>query len=87
MKTYSDDMHVNAGSGEDIPILELAQLVTQVVGFEGTIVTDASKPDGTPRKLIDRSVLAGMGWRPRIGLLEGAKSAYQAFLAGEGRSA
>lgn len=63
MKTYSDFEHVNVGSGEDITILELARLVCEVVGFEGEIITDTSKPDGTPRKLMSADKLRGMGWK------------------------
>lgn len=81
MKTYSDFEHVNVGSGEDITILELAQLVCEVVGFEGGIVTDTSKPDGTPRKLMSASKLRAMGWEPKIALKDGLESAYGAFLS------
>jgi GDP-L-fucose synthase len=72
---------VNVGAGRDIPIAELAALVAQVLGYEGTFVYDASKPDGTPRKLLDVSRLAALGWRPRIGLREGIALAYRDFLA------
>jgi GDP-L-fucose synthase len=81
IKTYSDFEHVNVGSGEDVTILELAQLVCQVVGFEGAIVTDPSKPDGTPRKLMSADKLRGMGWTPSIELHDGIKDAYRWFLA------
>ena len=81
MKTYSGYEHVNVGSGEDITILELAQLVCRVVGFEGGIVTDTSKPDGTPRKLMSGEKLKAMGWAPKIALEDGVSQAYQAFLA------
>lgn len=80
MKTYSDDGHVNAGSGEDIAIADLAQLVCDVVGFSGEIVRDTSKPDGTPRKLMSGDKLAGMGWQPCIGLQDGIAGAYRDFL-------
>jgi len=80
MKTYSDFEHVNVGSGEDVTILELAQLVCEVVGFEGQIVTDTTKPDGTPRKLMSADKLRGMGWKPSIELRDGIQGAYQAFL-------
>jgi GDP-L-fucose synthase len=79
MKRYSDDQHVNAGSGEDIAIIDLARLVCEVVGFTGEIVTDTSKPDGTPRKLMSGEVLARMGWRPRIGLREGIERVYHMY--------
>jgi GDP-L-fucose synthase len=81
MKTYSDFEHVNVGSGEDVTILELAQLVCEVVGFEGTIVTDTSKPDGTPRKLMSADKLRAMGWTPRIALRDGVADAYAWFLS------
>jgi GDP-L-fucose synthase len=80
MKNYSDAEHVNVGSGEDISILDLTRLVCQIVGFRGEIVHDYSKPDGTPRKLMSAAKIRGLGWQPRIGLEEGIKSAYAAFL-------
>ena len=67
---------VNVGSGTDVTIRELAQTVMDVVGFEGRIVFDRSKPDGTPRKLLDVSRLAALGWRARIGLRDGIQAAY-----------
>jgi len=82
MKAYSGDSHINVGSGEDITILELTQLVCRVVGFEGRIVHDLSKPDGTPRKLMSAARLRGLGWAPRIDLEDGIATAYQAFLDG-----
>lgn len=79
MKTYSDFEHVNVGSGEDVTILELAQLVCEVVGFKGQIVTDTSKPDGTPRKLMSADKLRRMGWKPSIELREGLRATYEHF--------
>lgn len=73
--------HINVGSGSDISILELAQLVAQVTGFEGRITTDPSKPDGTMRKLMDVSRLKAMGWQARIGLEDGIAETYRWFLA------
>jgi GDP-L-fucose synthase len=70
---------VNIGCGEDISIGELAAMVREVVGYEGAIAYDASKPDGTPRKLLNVSVLAGLGWKPRIGLREGVASTYRSY--------
>lgn len=81
MKTYSDATHVNVGSGEDITILELTRQVCDVVGFNGSIVHDLSKPDGTPRKLMSADKLLGLGWQPRIPLSEGLKSTYDWFVA------
>lgn len=72
---------VNIGSGEELTIRELAEKVRQVVGFEGHVVWDAAKPDGTPRKLLDPSRLFALGWRPRTRLEAGIAKAYQEFLA------
>lgn len=80
LEHYSGESHVNVGFGDDISILEVAELVCKVVGFAGTIVRDESKPDGTPRKLMDSSRLNAMGWHPRIALREGIESAYRDFL-------
>ena len=82
MKSYSGEGHVNVGSGEDVTILELTRLVCKVVGYEGGIVHDLTKPDGTPRKLMSADRLRALGWTPSIGLEEGIASAYQAFLEG-----
>lgn len=79
MKNYSGDEHVNAGSGEDIAIIDLVTLVSEVVGFEGDIIKDASKPDGTMRKLMSGDKLAAMGWQPRISLREGVEAVYGYF--------
>jgi GDP-L-fucose synthase len=83
MKTYSADSHVNVGYGDDVTILELTQMVCRVVGFEGAIINDLSKPDGTPRKLMSADKLRGLGWTPKIGLEDGIRSAYEAFLSGQ----
>lgn len=85
LKNYSGYEHVNVGSGEDVTILELTKLVCKVVGFDGEIVHDLTKPDGTPRKLMSADKLRGMGWQPKIGLEEGLAKTYQAFLDGEFR--
>lgn len=77
MKHYSDESHVNVGCGEDIAIGELARLVSEIVGFEGEIVHDRTKPDGTPRKLLDTGRLNALGWQPSIGLTEGIEETYQ----------
>jgi len=71
---------VNIGSGEDLSIRELAQVIAKVVGFEGRLVFDASKPDGTPRKLMDVSLLTGLGWRYKTCLEDGLKLAFADFL-------
>ncbi|GAA0761807.1 GDP-L-fucose synthase [Erythromicrobium ramosum] len=76
MKHYSGDEHVNVGCGSDISILELARLVAAITGFEGEIVHDLSKPDGTPQKLLDTSKLSRLGWRASIDLREGINKTY-----------
>lgn len=81
MHTYSDDWHVNVGFGDDVTILELAQMVAETVGFSGEIVCDTRKPDGTPRKLMDSGRLAALGWRPRIALRDGIADTYRWFLS------
>jgi GDP-L-fucose synthase len=80
MKTYSSDELVNIGTGEDVAIADFARLVARVVGYDGAISYDPSRPDGTPRKLLDVSRLGKLGWRARIPLEEGIKLAYRAFL-------
>jgi GDP-L-fucose synthase len=80
MKIYSGQELVNIGIGEDITIAEFARLVAATVGYTGGISFDTSRPDGTPRKLLDVSRLAGLGWRARTSLQDGMKLAYQAFL-------
>jgi len=80
MKNYSDYDHVNVGSGSDISIYDLAQMVCETVGFTGTIKCDASKPDGTPRKLMSAEKLLGMGWQPSLQLPEGLHKTYQWYL-------
>ncbi|RAK52638.1 GDP-L-fucose synthase [Phenylobacterium deserti] len=77
LKTYSDFEHVNVGSGEDIAIGDLARLVCDVVGFQGEIRNDTSKPDGTPRKLMSGDKLRGLGWTPSIGLRDGIAGVYE----------
>ncbi|NOX41213.1 MAG: GDP-L-fucose synthase [Alphaproteobacteria bacterium] len=79
MKVYSDEEHVNVGSGEDLTILELAQLVALIVGFEGEITTDSSKPDGTMRKLMSANKIRALGWTPSIPLRQGLQEAYAWF--------
>ena len=80
MRNYSDPVHINVGVGVDLTIAELARLVADVVGFRGEILTDPSKPDGTPRKLLDVSKLAGLGWKPRIALADGVAATYRWFV-------
>jgi GDP-L-fucose synthase len=86
LEHYSDEQHVNIGSGEEATIAEFAQLVADVVGYRGELTFDPSRPDGVARKLLDSSKLAGMGWRARTSLRAGLEQAYAAFLAGNCRS-
>jgi GDP-L-fucose synthase len=84
MEHYSEDEHVNVGSGSDVSILQLFEMVNAAVGYDGEIVRDTSKPDGTPRKLMSAAKLEGLGWRPSIGLAEGIAATYHWFLEQEG---
>lgn len=80
MENYNDKSLINIGTGEDLSIAELAKLIKETVGYEGTIRFDAGKPDGTPRKLMDVSKIHALGWKHRIDLNEGIGLAYQDFL-------
>jgi GDP-L-fucose synthase len=77
LEVYSAEEHVNVGCGADLTIAELAETVRRVVGFEGRLRYDTTRPDGTPRKLLDTSRLSALGWRPRIGLEDGLRDAYR----------
>ena len=83
LRHYADEEHVNVGFGEDIAILDLARIVADTVGYGGAITTDPTRPDGTPRKLLDSGKLAALGWKPAIGLRDGLADAYAAFLRDE----
>jgi GDP-L-fucose synthase len=83
MEHYDDTLFVNVGTGEDITIRELAELVKETVGFEGELVWNTEKPDGTPRKLMDVSRLHALGWKHRTALKDGLEQTYQDFLANE----
>jgi GDP-L-fucose synthase len=87
MKTYSGEGHINIGSGSDISILELTRLISAVVGFNGKIKHDLTKPDGTPRKLMSGKRLAALGWSPKIELEAGIAHAYASFIGGNVREA
>jgi GDP-L-fucose synthase len=80
LKNYSGASHINVGSGEDLSILELARIVCDVVGFKGEVTLDRSKPDGTPRKLMDNERLQKLGWSSRIPLREGIAKTYEWYL-------
>jgi GDP-L-fucose synthase len=83
LERYDSPEIVNIGCGEDVTIRKLAETVCEVLGFQGSLVFDTSKPDGTPRKLLDVSILFEMGWRPRISLREGIRDAYQWFVSSQ----
>lgn len=83
MKSYDEKQFVNIGIGEDLSIKDLAKLIKEVVGYKGKISFDTSKPDGTPRKLMDVSKLNALGWKHKINLHEGIKLAYEDFLRKE----
>ncbi len=80
MQNYSDEIHINIGTGEDISINDLAMLIKSVVGYKGNIVYDSTKPDGTPRKLLDVSRLHASGWKHKTSLKEGIEKVYQWYL-------
>ena len=81
MQHYSEEQFINVGSGSEITIRDLSELVKRVVGFTGEIVWDQTKPDGTPRKLMDSSRLLALGWKPQVNLAAGIRLAYEDFLA------
>jgi GDP-L-fucose synthase len=81
LKRWRHAEHINVGCGEDIAIADLARLVAEVVGFDGEIEKDLTKPDGTPRKLMDSSRLKALGWAPQIALKDGIADAYREFLS------
>ena len=80
MNNYSDEIHLNIGTGEDIEIRELAQIIKEVVGYQGEIVNDTTKPDGTQRKLLNVDRLHDTGWKHKVGLEEGIKRVYEWYL-------
>lgn len=80
MKTYSDDSHINVGYGDDLTIRELAETVAAVVGFKGALVFDPTKPDGTPRKLMDVTRINAAGWKATTALKDGIKKTYDWYL-------
>ncbi len=80
LRTYDEEPIVNIGWGKDVTIRELAEIVMAAVGFEGTLEFDSSKPDGTPRKLLDTERLTGLGWQPKVALTDGIKETYRWFV-------
>ena len=80
INNYDSDEAINIGTGKDISILELANLISEIVGYEGPIKWDTSRPNGTPRKLLDTSKINSLGWSPKISLVEGVTSTYEWFL-------
>lgn len=86
MKNYNEKELVNVGTGEDLTIKELAEIVKSIVGFEGKLSFDTTKPDGTPRKLMDVSKLNNFGWKYHTNIHEGIKNAYQDFLSKENKA-
>ncbi|MBV8900271.1 MAG: GDP-L-fucose synthase [Verrucomicrobia bacterium] len=80
LENYDSPEIINVGSGQDVTVRELAELICDVVGFQGSLIFDPSQPDGTPRKLLDTSRLLALGWRPTIGLREGIERIYRWFL-------
>lgn len=80
MKSYDSSEIINIGTGEDLTIKELAELIRKVVGYEGDIKWDSSKPDGTPRKLLDVSKLSNLGWKAKTGLEEGIRKTYDWYI-------
>ncbi|MFG2355937.1 GDP-L-fucose synthase family protein [Streptomyces sp. NPDC048521] len=81
LRRYDGEEPVNVGCGQDLTIRELAEVVAEVVGFEGRIAVDPTKPDGTPRKLLDVSRMTALGWRPRIALRDGIAATYASWLS------
>lgn len=81
METYEESEHINVGTGKEITIKDLAETIKKIVGYQGDIEFDASKPDGTPRKVLDLSKLDNMGWKPKVDFEEGIINAYQYYLS------
>ena len=80
LKNYSEDNHINVGTGSDISIADFAEMIRSIVGYNGRIIFDPSRPDGSPRKLLDVSKLKELNWRPQIVLSDGLAEYYQWYL-------
>ena len=75
--------HINVGTGTDVTIRELAETISEVIGFKGAVVFDPKRPDGTPRKLMDVSLLSNLGWKASVSLKSGLELSYEDFLSGQ----
>jgi GDP-L-fucose synthase len=80
IESYEDPALINVGYGDDVTIRELAEILCEVIGFSGALTFDPSKPDGTPRKLMDSGRLRAIGWKPRISLRDGIRATYEWYL-------
>ena len=80
LERYSGELHINVGSGEEVSIAQLAEMLMEAVGYRGVLAYDPSKPDGTPRKLMDCARLHAMGWRPKISLHSGISATYRWYV-------
>ena len=80
LKNYSDEIHVNVGTGEDVEIRELASIIKEITGYKGNIVNDTTKPDGTPRKLLNVDLLHNAGWKHDVELKQGIETVYRWYL-------
>jgi GDP-L-fucose synthase len=84
MQNYNESEHINVGTGEDVKIWELANIISEVVDFPGEITWDFTKPNGTPRKVLNVDKIKSFGWEPKIGLRAGIESTYEWFLKNVG---
>jgi GDP-L-fucose synthase len=82
---YSHELHVNIGIGEDVAIIELANLIKEIVEYKGEIINDLTKPDGTPRKLLNVNLLSSIGWKYKTSLEQGVREVYKWYLENESR--
>ncbi|MDF2941978.1 MAG: nucleoside-diphosphate-sugar epimerase [Herbinix sp.] len=81
MKSYEENQHINVGSGEEITIKDLAEIIKKIVDYQGDVIFDSTKPDGTPRKVLDIAKLESMGWKPMVNFEDGIKRAYNDYLS------
>lgn len=81
MNHYSSEIPINIGTGEEVTIMELSQMIKGIAGFTGDIVCDPTKPDGMPRRILDSSIIAGLGWKPRVLLRDGLNELYESYLS------